>query len=322
MVEDAPKVTAFQDTSFRLFSGTDFAWACPDLVNDFDYVFIDEAGQMSIADALIISQGARNVVLLGDPLQLAQVAGGSHPTGCELSILEHMLGAHKTVPTDHGVFLDTSYRMHPAICEFISDGVYESRLGSDSRTANNWIDSPTFSGSGLVHMPIAHRSNSRWAAEEVDAIVTAIQELLADGTSTVREQGPRPLRSSDILVVSPYNLQREKIGERLADIGLDDVRVGTVNKFQGLEAPIVFYSMATSSGDDIPRDVGFLFETNRMNVAVSRAQCLSILVYSPALLRTACSTPDQMVLVNLLCAFVEKAKLWPSQYALADAPAA
>jgi uncharacterized protein len=284
-------------------------------------VFIDEAGQVSIADALIISRAARNVVLLGDPLQLAQVAKGSHPTGCELSILEHLLGAEKTLPEDRGIFLDVSYRMHPEIRAFISNGVYEGRLTSGPLTVNNRIASRGLSGSGLAFVPVIHAGNSRWASAEVEAIYDAILTLLDGGTCTLGDQAARPLRQSDILVVSPYNMQRTKIAERLTDAGLADVRVGTVNKFQGLEAPVVFYSMATSSGDDLPRDVAFLFETNRMNVAISRAQCLSVLVASPALLRTPCNTPAEMALVNLLCAFVEDAQTVPfARTAFAHAP--
>jgi uncharacterized protein len=321
MVTSSADMAAIVADAPQLLSGTEFAWASPHLGSPFDYVFIDEAGQVSIADALIVSRGASNVVLLGDPLQLAQVAKGSHPTGCELSILEHLLGPAKTVPEDRGIFLDVSYRMHPEICTFISNGVYEGRLASGPQTIANAVASPGLSGSGLAYMPVVHSGNSRAAAAEVEAIADAILALLDGGTCTIGDAPARPLRQSDILVVSPYNMQRTKISQRLLDAGLADVRVGTVNKFQGLEAPVVLYSMATSSGQDLPRDVAFLFETNRMNVAISRAQCLSVLVCSPELLRTPCNTPAEMTLVNLLCAFVEDAQSFPARHStLAIAP--
>lgn len=300
---------------FQLFSGTEFAWASDDLdapFEPFDYVFIDEAGQVAIADALIISRVARNVILLGDPLQLAQVSQGSHPVGADLSILEHLLGADTTLPKKRGIFLNVSHRMHPGIGDFISDGVYEGRLKSAPLMVNNCVASPGLSGSGLVYVPVPHEANSRWSREEVDAVANEVAALLSGGTFTFADNPARRLEQKHILVVSPYNLQRTKITERLAELGFGDVRVGTVNKFQGLEAPVVIYSMATSSGEDLPRDVGFLFEKNRMNVAISRAQCLSVLVCSPALLRTRCKNPEEMELVNLLCAFVERATLRPA----------
>jgi uncharacterized protein len=196
--------------------------------------------------------------------------------------------------------------MHPEICAFISHAVYDDRLHAAPDCARNVVTAPGLSGSGLRYLPVEHDANYRASTEEAAAIVTAAGDLLR-GSVTVGTQPPRPLTQHDILVVSPYNAQRTRLRQQLATAGLGDIRVGTVDKFQGQEAPVVFYSMATSSGATLPRDLEFLFEKNRLNVAISRAQCLTVLVCSPRLLELRCRTPEEMALVNLLCAYVETA---------------
>ncbi len=294
-----------------LAAGTAWSFAREELTGAYDYLVIDEAGQVSLANAIACAPCAHNVILLGDPLQLAQVSQGAHPPGVELSVLAHLLGDDTTVPPERGVFLDHSHRMHPQICAFISESVYAGRLRASEATRCNRVDSEGVCGSGLRYLPIAHEGNRRESREEAEAIVREIAGLL-QGTlavATLEDPTPQPrsFTQHDVLVVSPYNAQRRLIGQRLADAGLHGVAVGTVDKFQGQEAPVVFYSMATSSGDEIPRDIGFLFEKNRLNVAISRAQCVSVLVCSPRLLDTRCSTPEQMALVNLLCRYAEVA---------------
>jgi uncharacterized protein len=211
-----------------------------------------------------------------------------------------------TIPPERGIFLPQSYRMHPAICDFISDAVYEGRLDSVAGNDVNAVTSPGLHGSGLRYIAVEHVGNRRESAEEADAIVRAITSL-REGNFVVRGAPERPVRDEDILVVSPYNAQRALLQKKLAAAGFSGVRVGTVDKFQGQQAPILFYSMATSSGDDVPRDMEFLFEKNRFNVAISRAQCLSVLVCAPRLLEIRCRTPEQMALVNLLCDYCERA---------------
>jgi predicted RecB family nuclease len=293
------------DETNRLVSGTPWLFSRPEAEGAFDVLVVDEAGQLALADAIACARAADNLVLLGDPLQLAQISQGSHPPGIGRSVLEHLLGEHLTVPPERGVFLAHSYRMHPAICSFISDAVYEGRLDSFPGNEINEIDALGLHGSGLRYLCVEHAGNRRESVEEADAIVREIG-LLREGLCTVRAEGMRPVSDADILVVSPYNAQRALIQKKLAAAGFDGVQVGTVDKFQGQQAPIVFYSMATSSGDDIPRDMEFLFEKNRFNVAISRAQCLSVLVCSPRLLEIRCRTPEQMALVNLLCDYCER----------------
>jgi uncharacterized protein len=220
--------------------------------------------------------------------------------------LEHLLGDHLTIPPERGIFLPQSYRMHPAICEFISDAVYEGRLDSVAGNDVNAVTSPGLHGSGLRCIAVEHAGNRRESVEEADAIVTAVTSL-REGSVVVRGTPERPLRDEDILIVSPYNAQRALLQKKLAAAGFPNVPVGTVDKFRGQQAPVLIYSMATSSGEDVPRDMEFLFEKNRFNVAISRAQCLSVLVCSPRLLENRCRTPEQMALVNLLCDFCERA---------------
>lgn len=294
---------AFEECSHQLAAGTPWLFAREALAGKYDLLFVDEAGQLSLADALACSLAARDVVLLGDPLQLAQVSQGSHPVGTDLSILEHVLGARETVAPHQGIFLNTSYRMHPQITRFISRHVYEGRLQASPETRNNALYVGDTPRGGLQWLPVVHRGNGRSSREEADAIATAIATMRGERISVSGKE--RNLSLGDIIVVSPFNAQRVLVRQTLAAAGLHDVRIGTVDKFQGQEAPVVFYSMATSGGDEMPRDLEFLFEKNRFNVALSRAQCLTILVCSPELLCVRCKSPEQMALVNLLCAFAE-----------------
>ncbi len=290
----------------QLGSGTGFAWCDESLIGTYDYLFIDEAGQVSLADALGASLAARNVVLLGDPLQLSQVSKADHPAGTERSILAHLLGDDETIRPERGIFLDVTYRMQPEICAFVSEAVYEGRLHADDSTQPHRVDSPGLSGAALRFIAVTHNGCKRKSLEEAEVVVDAIGQLM-HGSVTLDGHAPRPFAQNDVLVVAPYNAQRRLIGERLKDIGLRDVRVGTVDKFQGQEAPVVFYSMTTSSGEDMPREMAFLFEKNRLNVAISRAQCMTVLVCSPRLLEIRCSSPEQMALANLLCLYAEAA---------------
>ena len=306
MIANTDDNATFVTTEHQLAAGTPWLFSREDLLQSYDVLFMDEAGQLSLGDAIACATAAKNIVLLGDPLQLAQVSQGSHPLGTGPSVLEHLLGEHHTVQPEHGVFLNISYRMHPGICAFISETVYDGRLSAGANTANSAVSSPGLNGSGVRYAPVVHRNNSRESAEEADRIAGEIAELLR-GTVTISDAPARPLRQSDILVVTPYNAQRTRIARTLAARGFADVMVGTVDKFQGQEAAVVFYSMATSSSNEMPRDMSFLFEKNRFNVAVSRAQCLSVVVCSPDLLEVHCRTPNEMMLASLLCAYVEAA---------------
>jgi len=280
----------------QLLAGTAWLFSRPGLDGRLDDLVIDEAGQVSLADALAMGTAARNLILLGDPLQLAQVSQGVHPQGTGASVLEHLLGDAPTIPVDRGVFLERSFRMHPGVSAFISEIVYAGRLHSDDSAARR----TTSFGTGIRFAPVDHDGNRSHSDEEVAQVATMIAGLRR-GTFTEADGTTRPLREDDFMVVAPYNAQVLRLRAGLPA----GVRVGTVDKFQGQEAPIVFFSMATSSGEDVPRSLSFLFSRNRLNVAISRAQCLAVLVCCPRLLEARCQSIEEMQLVNALCRLVE-----------------
>lgn len=321
-IESVEANDAFCGDDYQLAGGTGWLCAREELDSKFDYLFIDEAGQVSLADALADSLCAKNVVLLGDPSQLGQVSRGSHPLHAGDSVLQHLLGGDQTVPKNRGIFLDVSYRMQPDICAFVSDAMYEKRLHAADATRGHRITTRAREYAGISFLAIDHFGNSSSSIEEANEIVAQILLLLEEGwvvDSKPRERSgiPRRATARDVIVVAPYNAQRRLIQNKLRHAGISDVRVGTVDKFQGQEAAIVFYSMATSSGEDVPRNVEFLFERNRFNVAISRARAASVLVCSPRLLDIRCRTPEQMALANLLCAFAESARSYTAKATVA-----
>ena len=211
------------------------------------------------------------------------------------------------MPAELGVFLPETRRLCPAICAFTSRVFYENRLlsvaGLERQTI---IGEAPFSGSGLCFVPVSHRGNTNQSEEEVARVVEIVTALLGSGSEFVNNAGTRrPLEAKDVLVVAPYNAQVGALRERLRTTG---VPVGTVDKFQGKEAPVVIYSMTTSNAEDAPRGLEFLYSLNRLNVATSRAQALVILVANPELANVRCKTPRQMQLVNALCAYLEQAQ--------------
>ena len=278
--------------------GSSFLFAREDIAGAFDVLFVDEAGQFALANAMAVAAAARNVVLLGDPNQLAQPSRGSHPTGSDASVLEHVLADEATIPDDRGLFLDRTFRLRPEICSFVSEAFYESRLepvrGTEQRS---FVGIPN----GLRFVPVQHTGNKIEAVQEVERVRRLFDELL--GLEWIDERGRRSIGVEDILVVAPYDAQVEKLRENLPSFA----RVGTVDKFQGQQAPVAIYSMTTSTPEDAPRGMDFLYSRNRLNVAVSRAQGLAILVASPALFRVRCKTPAQMRLANALCLYAEMA---------------
>jgi predicted RecB family nuclease len=272
-----------------LVGGTAWLHAHADLEGRLDYLFVDEAGQVSLADALAMGTCARNLVLVGDPQQLAQVLQGTHPDGVGVSVLQHLLGADATIPPDRGLFLETTYRLHPDVCGYISEEFYEGRLRPGPRTAER----TTPFGTGLRFLSVEHDACRQESQVEAELVLREVERLLAEGVA-----------AREIMVVAPYNAQVSLLRELLPD----EVPVGTVDKFQGQEADVVLYSMTSSSGDDVPRGLEFLLSRNRLNVAISRARCLAYLVASPRLLEVNCRTIPQMRLANALCRFVEVAE--------------
>jgi uncharacterized protein len=282
--------------------GTAFFWARSDARLCVDVLFIDEAAQMSLANVLAVSQAAESIVLLGDPRQLEQPIQGSHPDGVGVSALDHVLGSQATIPPDRGLFLEETWRLHPLICAFNSELFYEGRLKSRPGLERQEIPSGgRIEGAGLRYLPVEHEGNQSSSVEEADVVRDLVMEILASGTTWIDREGiEAPIALEDILIIAPYNAQVFELQERIPG-----GRIGTVDKFQGQEAPIVIYSMTTSSHLDAPRGMEFLYSANRLNVATSRAKCLCIVVACPRLFEAECRTPRQMQLANAFCRYLE-----------------
>jgi len=283
--------------SSQIVGGTAFYFSRDQNIQAFDWLFVDEAGQVGLANMIAMGRAARNIVLVGDPCQLPQVIQGAHPYPLRLSCLEWLLGEAVTVPSDRGIFLPITHRMHPDICRFISSQVYENRLESHPDTEKQQVSNTPWPGFGVFWVPVNHEGNRQVAKEEVMAINAAITKLL-DGKWNEKNGTVRPISTDDIIVVAPYNAQVNELREVLAP----GIRVGTIDKFQGQEAPICLVSMTASSAEDISRGMEFLFSVNRINTAVSRAKGLALVFGSQRLREAPCSTVEQMRLVNSLCA--------------------
>jgi uncharacterized protein len=289
----------------NLIGGTAWAFSHIAAEGTLDYLFVDEAGQVSVANLVGMAPSTRNIILVGDQMQLSKPIKGSHPGESGTSTLGYLLQGHATIPDDLGIFLGETWRMHPEVCRFISGAVYEDRLMpkplTESRTINfrNGPGRYIQQSAGVVFIPVEHEGNTYESEEEAEVITQIVGELTRQ-LLTESGKPDRPLTRDDILVVTPYNLQVRILRERLSGI-----RVGTVDKFQGQEAAVVLYSMCASSGDASPRGIEFLFSKNRLNVAISRAQTLAVVVGNRSLARTRCTTLGQMQLVNVFCRAVE-----------------
>jgi predicted RecB family nuclease len=290
--------------NLNVIAGTSNMWANKRLTDSVDYLFVDEAGQLSLADTLACCYATKNLVLLGDPQQLRQPIQGVHPDGIDVSALEHIFQDQKTIGEDQGIFLGTTWRMHPKICSFNSDLYYDSKLLPEPSLERQKIKGNTpFKGAGLFYHPVEHSGNSNYCSQEVEAVVHIFNNLTKGDVEWINAAGEKFIvEPKHIRIITPYNRQRQEITNQLG--GFDEV--GTVDKFQGQEAPIIIYSMVTSSAADAPRGMDFLYNPNRFNVAVSRARAVVILVGSPLLFEPECKTPDQMRLANGLCYFMEK----------------
>lgn len=272
-----------------------------DMKGQLDYLFIDEAGQVAVANLVGMSRSAKNLVLMGDQMQLGQPTQGTHPAQSGDSVLDYLLHEEPIIDPALGVFLDTTYRMHPKVNEFISNAIYKGQLKADPDNALQTIQVPmNYDGvlnqtSGVIFVPVEHQGNTQASDEEVEEIVRLSGELLGRPFTTKKGE-VRPIGWSDILFVSPYNHQVGKLKQALGD----DARVGSVDKFQGQEAPVVFFSLCCSDASEAPRGIEFLFDKHRLNVAISRAQALAIVVGNPALFQTPVNSVENMARVNVL----------------------
>lgn len=272
----------------------------------FDWLVIDEAGQVSLSNLLYMSRVARNILLVGDQQQLSQPNRAAHPEDSGLSCLDYVMADQAVVPPDRGVFLATSWRMPPALTAVVSELFYEGQLQAAAANESNrilWSRQPQ----GLVFEPVEHQGNGTGSDEEVEHIASLVEQLLGRPYQRARMRGNElvvedgVLGRRDILITAPYNIQVNRLQRRLGE----RARIGTVDKFQGQEAPVAIHSLTASDGDAAPRGLGFLLDPNRLNVAISRAQCLSIVVGSPALSTGISRSVEEVHQLSRLCRLIE-----------------
>lgn len=289
----------------QVAAGTAWMWSRPEYAGAIDALFIDEAGQMALADVVAAARAAGKLILIGDPQQLQRPLKGSHPEGAEKSALEHLIGERKTILPEVGMLLPQTRRMHPDVCRFTSRIFYEDKLSSHPVTQPFVLEGhPQFRKAGLYVVPVTHEGNQNSSSEEVEVVARIVESLLKPQVKWFYGIGNYQAlkKEKDILIVAPYNAQVSDLSERLPGMS-----IGTVDKFQGQEAPVVIYSLTTSSPEDAPRGMEFLYSLNRLNVATSRAKTAVIVVGSPRLFEPECRTPRQMQLANALCAYREMA---------------
>ncbi|MEZ9369657.1 TM0106 family RecB-like putative nuclease [Shewanella sp. 10N.286.51.B2] len=289
---------------------TAWGFSREELKDQFDYLFVDEAGQVAVANLVAMSRCTSNIVLLGDQMQLGQPSQATHPESSGLSTLDYLLQNSPIVPSNMGVFLETTYRMHPKVNEFISEAFYQSKLGSAAITSQQSIAVPSdYEGplnieAGIRFIPVEHEGNNQVSEEEIDEIKIIVQQLVGRNF-TDRHSNTRKISLQDILFVAPYNHQVSKLQQALGV----DAKVGSVDKFQGKEAPIVIFSMCSSDANESARGLDFLFDKHRINVAISRAQALAIIVGNPKLFSTNANSVEQMAKVNVVAKLAKYTEL-------------
>jgi len=298
-IEDVAAWTLSQQGGY-VIGGTTWNYASMGFRSlNLDLIVIDEAGQFSLANAIVALSCAKRALLLGDPQQLPHVSQGKHPEPVNNSVLKHILGDNKTMPDNLGYFLGKSFRLHPKLAKPVSRLQYEDRLSSDERCSKRNLEGLN---PGLHVTDVEHEGNTTKSLEEVEVLIKNIKEaMLNKWIDTDKDGNPMPareLQERDILVIAAYNNQVRLIKQKLSSQGLSKIKVGTIDKFQGQEAALVYISMATSSSEDLPRGIEFLLSPNRMNVAISRAQWACFLIKSPMLSVMEPSSADGMVMLG------------------------
>jgi predicted RecB family nuclease len=298
MTKENDKTIDYLNEGYQIAAGTSFMWARENFFEAVDFLFVDEAGQLSLIDTIAVSHAGKNLVLLGDPQQLKQPLKGSHPEGTEVSALEHILQGAKTIDERHGLFLDKTWRMHPAINCFISELFYDGKLHPKDENKQQTLEGNTkFQKPGLYFEPVVHSGNQNNSPEEVERVKQIVDELLKSKLSWIDTDGEKQsLTEKNMKIISPYNAQVNALKR-----SVEGIEIGTVDKFQGQEAAVIILSMATSTPEDAPRGMEFLYSLNRLNVAVSRARGVFILVANPSLFEPECRSPHQMQLANAIC---------------------
>ena len=277
-----------------IYAGTKYHFSSSYYDSKLDYLFIDEAGQVSLADIIAIGSVAKNIVLIGDQLQLGQPIKGSHPGESGKSILDFLLEGKDTIPAHRGIFLNKTYRLNSKINEFISNNFYEDKLVTDVITDKRKISfdkKHIIKKEGVHHISMDHKDNIQKSIEEGQVIKKILNEMI--GLKYFDGAKDRKLTLEDFLIISPYNAQVNYLMSVLKN-----AKVGTIDKFQGQEAVVTIISMTSSDSDILPRNKEFFFNRNRLNVAISRAQCVSIILFNPELLKTSPRSVEQIKLLN------------------------
>ena len=287
--------------SYSLFAGTSWFFVDPRMNKTLDYLFIDEAGQVALGTTIANATSADNLVLIGDQMQLSQPMRAKHEGYARMSSLDFILEDDDTISTDKGVFLNVTRRLNKKICNYISTSFYDSRLTSDpiteTRSVNLKLD--PIKDEGLFYVPIDHNGCSQRSDEEADLVEKVFNKIVNKEYKSENITGK--ISAKDIMVVAPYNAQANNIRERLKKKFKDDVRVGTIDLFQGQEAKVVLISMTTSDVESLPRHKDFFFSRNRLNVAISRAECVAIIIFNQNLLLASASNIKEMKLINSFC---------------------
>jgi len=294
-----------------IVGGTAWLFTRPEWEGQLDYLFIDEAGQVPLANAVAMARAANNVVLLGDQMQLEQPIQGSHPGDAGMSVLQYALKDeaasrpdapvyYPVIPPNKGLFLGTSRRMHPNVCRFISESIYDGRLAHHADCERQRVELGTSEWvqveSGIQFSAVEHEGNVQRSDEEVARVVQVYEELVGK-PFTDKDGVTRPLTLDDFLFIAPYNAQVRAMKDALPEAA----KVGSVDRFQGQEAPVTVLSLCSSPGEYGSRGLGFILDKNRVNVAISRAKCLAVVVADPRIGDTLPGSIEEMRLLNLFC---------------------
>ena len=295
----------FEDMDANLFSGTAWCFSRPACEEKLDYIFVDEAGQLTTADIVAISLSAKNVVIIGDQMQLSSPISAVHPGESGKSLPEFLLEDQDTISSNKGIFIDKSRRLHPKLCKFTSENFYDGRLKNYDFTEKRKITflkkENLLPETGILMVDAKHKEMCRQKSEEEGKLVKDFYNRLLGSTFLDEENIKKRMNEADILVVAPYNVQVNYLKSILPK----EARVGTIDKFQGQQAPATIISMTTSDPESLPRNVDFFLSRNRLNVAISRSQCLSIVIMNKKILEIACKKVEHILLVNTFMKLLE-----------------
>ncbi|CAM3616859.1 TM0106 family RecB-like putative nuclease [Micrococcus flavus] len=288
----------------RVVGGTSWLFSHAD-VSPVDLLVVDEAGQLSLAYLLGAGSSARTILLLGDPQQLPQVQKGEHPQPIGEAALTWIAEGHAVLPGERGFFLDTSWRMHSALTRAVSDLSYAGQL----RSREDVTDARRLGGiaPGLHPRPVEHTGNAVSSEKEAKRVVELVRDVVGRSWTDPQDgDSPRALTPEDVIVVAPYNAQVATVRTALDDAGFTATTVGTVDKFQGREAPVAILTMAASSPQEVPRGLDFLLNRNRLNVSISRGKWACYLVHSPALADALPANPADLPMIGAFLRLVHR----------------